>query len=263
MIAQANMVFATLTDVESASLRGFIVLGGLAVTNGMTKMLSDNKFIDSYSEKTGVRSKELAIVTGLMGGLFSLGNAIPLCNEFGWKIPAFYAAFKIANSYFVNKYIFANIPNVGEHLAGAQILKTRDILKSSNSLFYKMRLTVALAEVRNVLRDNPQAQCDTLYETLSANTKAMMSKEDWTAFSQGCQSGKDLSARLASHDDQIKEESDINADAVKAVTFATAAVAYCVYEPIKIILNNAFDYPNCMINFSGKYIDRFTSKLIQ
>ncbi len=256
IILQANFITHA---SENASLRGLFALGGLAVTGGVTKMLSGNKFIDRHYDKTGINSGEIATVTGLMGGLFSLGNAIPEANMYGWLVPVLYGSYKVANSNFLNHYFFSNIPNVGEHIAGREILEARNVIKSSDSPFYNMRLLCILNMIKKSGLDTASKKdYKDLFDSFTQEIQKMMTKDEWEAFFIDSAVGTQLCQKYEMFYRKEKPF-EITGDTLAKLSFATAAVTLCIYEPTKILLRKTFDYPSCFINLSGRYIDKMTT----
>lgn len=123
----------SLSYSDSASFKGLAAIVGIGITGGVAKFIGKSKWIET---KTGVSSGEAAATLGLMGGFFALGATNPELMRYGWLVPVLWATYKIANSSIVSNYFLSNIPSIGEHLAGPDVIETRKNLLDQKSIVY-------------------------------------------------------------------------------------------------------------------------------
>lgn len=127
--------FSKNMDNVPLQIQSAMAFGGITLTKWATRFIKKNEKIKQCAPNFGVSSGELAVVTGLMGGLLSLENSLPGSARHGLWIPILYGCYKLSNNKIFNR-IIENAPNIGKYLASQDTRLTKETLGDPLSPIY-------------------------------------------------------------------------------------------------------------------------------
>ncbi len=232
-----------LSQADSTRLKAFLGVTTIAITGATTKFLTSNDYIKRHSPTFGVTGGELAVVAGSMGGLFSMANVVPEAAQYAWLVPVVYGCAKLTKNKYFNR-ILQNVPNVGEHIAGQDILETKQHLLDSKSPLYNQELKAALLRNGKAL----DALHEQYKEKIAEHLDTLELKADWAVIQKNI--------KYLDQYGRKEKPFEFTAENVGKSDFASSLLVVFFYGPAAIILKKALNYPDCMVNWGGKLVDK-------